>query len=90
MEETKSNKPAAHFKVKGIRVTLWRESRKGQTGKPFDSWSVTMDRSYKDANGQWQNSHSLKERDVPLAILALGKAYAYLCEKGGDESDGPA
>jgi hypothetical protein len=80
------NKPAAHFKVKGIRVSLWRESRKGPTGT-FASWSITMDRSYKDAQGQWQHTSSLKEHDLPKAILALQKAYEYLCEKGGEETE---
>jgi len=90
MEETKSNKPAHHYKFGAVRATIWREKRAAPGGKAFDAWSVVIDRTYKDAGGAWKTTSSLKENDIPKAIAALTRAYAYVCEKGGDEGDGSA
>ena len=45
------------------------------------------DRAYKDAGGEWKNTHSLKEADVPKAIAALNKAYLFMLEKEPDTED---
>jgi hypothetical protein len=83
------NHPAKHFKFGAVRVTLWKDTRTGPTGQSFDSWSVTMDRAFKDAKGAWQNTGSLRENDIPKAVAALQKAYVHIMEKGGDESGFP-
>lgn len=83
-----ANHPAKHFKFGAVRVTLWKDERKGPSGQSFDSWSVSIDRAYKDAKGVWQNTGSLRENDIPKAVAALGKAYTYIMEKGGDEEGG--
>ena len=90
MEEAKGNKPAHHYKFGAVRATIWKEKRAASGGKTFDAWSVTVDRAYKDtATGTWKNTTSLKENDIPKAIAALTRAYAYVCEKSGEEGDGP-
>jgi hypothetical protein len=89
MNMEKNNKPEKHFRFGGIRVSVWCDMRKGPTGQEFASRSVTMDRAFKDASGQWQNTHSLKENDLPKAIAALQKAYEFMTQKKGDgEEDG--
>jgi hypothetical protein len=75
------NHPAKHFKFGAVRVTLWKDERKGPTGQGFDSWSVTIDRAYRDAKGVWQNTGSLRENDIPKAVAALEKAYAHIMER---------
>ncbi|HOH29869.1 MAG TPA: hypothetical protein PLL36_07825 [Candidatus Hydrogenedentes bacterium] len=82
----KHNKPEKHFKVGAIRVSVWCDMRKGPSGQTFASRSVTVDRAYKDATGEWKNTGSLKETDIPKAILALQKAYEFMTVKG-DDSD---
>jgi hypothetical protein len=79
------NRPAKHYRFGSVRVTLWKDARTGPSGQSFDSWSVTIDRAYKDAKGAWQNTGSLRENDLPKAMAALQKAYAYIMEKGGDD-----
>jgi len=83
-----ANRPQKHYRFGSVRISLWRDERKGPTGQSFDSWSVTIDRSYKDAKGAWQNTGSLRENDIPKAISALTKAYAYIMEKGSEDEDG--
>ena len=84
----KTNKPERHFKFGGVRVSVWRDVRKGPTGASFETRSVTLDRAYKDSNDEWQNTGSMRENDIPKAILALQKAFAYMTEKGTDEPNG--
>ena len=83
-----ANHPAKHFKFGAVRVTLWKDERIGPTGQQFNSYTVMIDRAYKDAKGTWQNTGSLRENDIPKAVAALEKAYAHIMEKGGDEEGG--
>ncbi|MBA3043886.1 hypothetical protein FP804_01970 [archaeon] len=55
-----------HVRVGGIEVTIW-----GNNG--FQT--VTMQRTYKDKNDEWQKTQSLRVNDLPKAILALEKTY---------------
>jgi len=87
MNMEKNNKPEKHFRFGGIRASVWCDMRKGPTGQSFESRSVTIDRAYKDANGEWKHSSSLKENDVPKAVAALQKAYEFMTQKKGDEEE---
>jgi hypothetical protein len=87
MNMEKNNKPEKHFKFGGIRVSVWCDMRKGPGGQSFESRSVTMDRSFKDASGNWQHTQSLKENDIPKAVAALQKAYEFMTQKKGDGED---
>lgn len=79
------NKPEKHIKFGGVRVSIWKDVRKNAGGGQFTSRSVTLDRAYKDGNGQWQNTGSLRENDVPKAITALQKAFEYMNERNESE-----
>ena len=76
----KKEKPE-HIKVGAVRLTLWRDTRKGPDGHAIESRNVTIDRAYKDSQGEWQNTASLRENDIPKAIVALCKAYVQIMEK---------
>jgi hypothetical protein len=87
MNMEKNNKPEKHIRFGGVRVSIWKDVRKGPSGKNFESRSVTMDRAYMDAQGKWQNTSSLKESDVPKAIAALTKAFVYMTERETDDAN---
>ncbi|MDI6855877.1 MAG: hypothetical protein QMD21_03725 [Candidatus Thermoplasmatota archaeon] len=72
----KQNLPE-HVRVGGIDVTIWEND--GGTRGSFKN--VTIQRSYKDKNGKWQKTGSLKVNDIPKAILALQIAYERLVMK---------
>lgn len=69
--------PIKKFSVGGIQVAIWENE--GKEGAQFNS--VSFDRRYKDKDGNWQSTTSLKMNDLPKAILALQKAYEYLSLK---------
>ena len=54
----------------------------------FSVKSIAFQHRYRDKNGQWQNSGSLRANDIPKAILVLNKAYEYVTSNGRDEEEG--
>lgn len=80
-----NNKPEKHFKFGAVRATIWRDTRRDANGRTFETASISLDRSFKDARGEWQNSKSLRESDIFKAILALLQAYQYLTARENDD-----
>lgn len=79
MDKTpKANMPKAKFRIGAITATVWENKGQTKEGKEFINKSVALKRSYKDAKGEWQETDSYKQNDIPKAILALQKAYEFL------------
>ena len=85
----KPERPVQSFKVGAVRAAVWRRSFRRRDGASGVMAKVALDRSYKDGNDEWQSTHSLDLNDLPKAILALQRTYAYLMDKPlQDEDDG--
>ena len=54
----------------------------------FSVKSVAFQHRYRDKNGDWQNSGSLRANDIPKAILVLNKAYEYVTSNTKEEDEG--
>jgi hypothetical protein len=66
-----NKKPAAKVNLFPVSVAIWRhETEKGV----FYSTSA-LQRSYKDADGKWQNTDKLNEGDLLLGAKALDLAH---------------
>ena len=76
MNETK-NIPEKKFSAGVITATVWQNHGKDRNGGVISFRTVSFQRSYKDKNGVWQNSSSLRVNDLPKAALVLQKAYEY-------------
>ena len=70
-------KPEMVFKVGGCTASVFANEMNGSNGKTSVK-SVTLQRTYKDKEGHFQYTGSLKVNDIPKAVLALEKAYDYL------------
>ena len=68
------NLPDKKFKAGGITATVW----KGISPKGTTYFNVQLGRSYKDKDNNWKNTNSLRENDVPKALVLLQKAYEYV------------
>ena len=67
-----SKKPAARVSVHPVSAAIWRnENAKGDGA----FYSVTLQRSYKDAEGKWKNSDSFNENELLLAAKVLDLAH---------------
>jgi hypothetical protein len=70
-----TTKPAAKVTLYPITAAIWRNENKGQA-----FYSVTIQRSYKDAEGNWKSSDSLNESDLLLAAKVLDLAHTKISE----------
>ena len=69
-----STKPLYAVSYRGVSAAVFADSRDQAT------LNVTLRKSYRDAEGKWQHTHTLKTDDLPAAVLALQKVYEWLVE----------
>ena len=72
-----SVKPEKEYKVGAVRAAIWCNPRTTSDGRQFNSHKVILERTYKDASGNFKSTSSLDVNDIPKAILALKKAYEF-------------
>ena len=72
------NLPVKKFKAGAISATIWENQAQNKQGEEVTYSSVSFERNYKDANGEWQKTTSLRVSDLPRAALVLNKAYEFL------------
>lgn len=77
--------PLKSFRSGALQVAVWENEGMDQDGNVFVTQSVTFERRYKDKNGEWKSTNSLKANDLPKAVLLLSKAYEYLVLQGDAE-----
>ena len=81
--------PVKKFRVGAVQVAIWENKVANREGSEDVLHSVTIERRYKDAKGNWQSTSSLHAADLPKAILALTKAYEFVAlEEVGQENGG--
>ena len=79
------NKPIKKFSAGAISVAVWKNTMKSGKGQEFDVESISIQRRYKDTDGDWKNTTSFRVNDVAKLQLLLSKAYEYLVTKQKDE-----
>jgi len=75
-----NNKPETKIKIDAISASIWKRTHTTKDGREFDRRQVSIDRVYKDKEGNWKNATSFELNDIPKAILALQEAYALLAK----------
>ena len=73
-----NNLPEKRFTAGAIFATVWKNSATDNFGREVFYRTVSFDRRYKDKDGKWQSSNSLRVNDLPKARLVLEEAYKYL------------
>jgi len=71
------NLPEKKFRSGAVAATIWSNSAV-RDNKPVKYRTISLQRSYKDKNDEWQSTDSLRTSDLPRAILVLQKAYEYV------------
>lgn len=86
MEGTEKNVAAnlslKKFRAGAIIATVWSNQTKDGEG---EYKTVSLERSYKDKEGIWKYTSSLRTADLPRASLVLQKAFEYLALSEGAE-----
>ena len=71
--------PIARFKAGQVVSALW-ENEANVKGKAVTILKATVQRRYKDKEGNWQSSNSLNRNEILLAIYCLQKAFEKIVE----------
>ncbi|NQU97829.1 hypothetical protein HQ533_00010 [Candidatus Woesearchaeota archaeon] len=77
-------KPEKKFSAGAMSASVWVNEGKGKDGEKRKFRTVSLQRSYKDKNDEWQTTSSLRITDLPKASLIINKAYEYLVLKNFD------
>ena len=72
--------PVKKFTTGAISATIWLNSTT-KDGKDIEYNTVSFERRYKDKEGNWKSSNSLRQTDLPKALVVLQKAYEHLVLK---------
>lgn len=71
------NMPEKKFRAGAISATVWKNQSK--EGNEFSS--VSFEKGYKNANGEWKSTNHLNVADLPKALVVIGKAFEHLSLK---------
>jgi hypothetical protein len=72
--------PEQKFRAGGVSATIWLNSRV-EEGKKISFRTVSFEKNYKDKEGNWQTTSSLRVSDLPKARLVLDKAHEFIVLK---------
>lgn len=68
---SEENKPIHKIRAGGVVATVWENERENKDGNKYTSKSVTIERSFKDQEDNWQTTNSFN-------IVDLAKLQAVL------------
>jgi hypothetical protein len=77
-QETNTVRPEKSFRIGAVRASVWKNVRQNKDGKTFETRTVTLDRSYKDPQGNYKSTNRFSAAEIPKAILLLQRSYEYL------------
>ncbi len=80
------NLPEKKFRAGAIAATVW-SNETVRDGKKVSYKTISFERSYKDKDDTWKQTNSLRQTDIPKAVLVLSKAYEYLALNADEEED---
>ncbi len=79
--------PIAKFKAGAVSTALWENDIEVK-GRTITILKATVQRRYKDKDGNWQSSGSFSRNEIPLAIYCLQKCFEKIIEKQGEAVNG--
>lgn len=80
------NTPEKKFRASPVVATIWTNEAKNKDGETRLYRTVSLERIYKDKEGEWKSTSSFRVHDLPKASLVINKAYEYITIK--EEGDG--
>ncbi|MFT4343813.1 MAG: hypothetical protein ACMXYE_03630 [Candidatus Woesearchaeota archaeon] len=84
-----TNTPEMKFRAGAVSATVWQNVLQNEKGTAAYN-SVSLERVYKDKEGNWQTTHSFRMNDLPKLALVAQKAYEFVVCKQNDSQTGTA
>jgi len=72
-----SNIPEKKIRAGPLSATVWK-NKTVKDGEVVEYTTVSFERNYKDKDGNWQTTNSLRMNDLPKAAIVLQRAYESL------------
>ena len=79
--------PLAKFRVGQLASAVWSNDIEVK-GRTVTILKATVQRRYKDKDGNWQSSGSFSRNEIPLAVYCLQKAFEKIVETQNTVSAG--
>jgi hypothetical protein len=79
-------KPVAKFRAGQLSSALWANDVT-VSGRKVTILKATVERRFKDANGEWRSSGSFSRNEIPLAVYCLQKAFEAIIEQANQRPD---
>ena len=76
--------PVKKFSAGTISCALW-ENEATVDGRKVSLLKATVERRYKDKDGEWKSSGSFSRNEIPLVQYVLGKAFEAMLKNGSEE-----
>ena len=80
-------KPVVRFRAGQVSAVLW-ENEISTNDQKVMVLKASVQRRYKDKDGQWKSSTSFSRNEIPLAIYCLEKCFEHIVacqQESGDE-----
>lgn len=77
--------PEKQFRAGAVNAAIW-VNKTIKDGQEVVYKTISLERGYKNKEGNWQNTQSLRLNDLPRAAIVLQKAYEYLVLKDNTTS----
>jgi len=77
--------PVTKFKAGQVSSAVWKNQIQ-VSGKTVTVLKATVQRRYKDKDGNWQSSGSFARNEIPLAIYCLQKAFEKIIETQSEDN----
>jgi len=78
-------RPVAKFTAGQVSAAIWENEVTTKAGKKVTMLKkATVERRYKDRDGQWKSSSSFARNEIPLAIYCLNRSFEHIIESQKD------
>ncbi|MDI6451611.1 hypothetical protein [Anaerobaca lacustris] len=81
-----SNTPVKKITVGQVSAALW-ENEINVNGQVRTVLKASVQRRYKDKDGQWKSSQSFSRNEVPFVLYTLVKAFEAMAESSEESGD---
>ena len=78
--------PVKKYRAGQISCALW-ENEAQVNGRSVTMLKATVERRYKDRDGNWKSSNSYGRNDIPLVIFCLEKAFEAIIGEQSEQSE---
>mgnify|MGYP006311204373 CR=1 FL=1 len=78
-------RPVAKFSAGQVSAAIWENEVTTKAGKTVTMLKATVERRYKDRDGQWKSSGSFNRNEIPFVIYCLQKSLDHIITSQQEE-----